>query len=151
MKTIPLSIFLDTIRINNKGRYRWLLFVISNKLDFWIMRMRQMQRYHDFIDEFILSYYVNKVHMEVAKITMAKMYLWLQISSSRLQKKWHERSDNYISLCVKMLRFTAHKNVRLFSAGQPYHHTSSKKCFVLLNLSDNVLLMPLLNLTQAFS
>lgn len=36
------------------------------------MRMRQMQRYHDFIDDFILSYYmyVNKVHMEFAKITM---------------------------------------------------------------------------------
>lgn len=34
------------------------------------MRMRQMQRYHDFIDDFILSYYVNKVRMEFAKITM---------------------------------------------------------------------------------
>lgn len=34
------------------------------------MRMGQMQRYHDFSDDFILSYYVNKVHMEVAKITM---------------------------------------------------------------------------------
>lgn len=34
------------------------------------MRMRQMQIYHDFIDDFILSYYVNIVHMEFAKITM---------------------------------------------------------------------------------